>query len=118
MLAAVAWFLVERNRDFLVGEEVSPERKDAVTAVLAVWPGVVDVRDLVMTFTGPSEVWVVARIDVEDGLTGAEVERLVVGIEESLIEQEEAITRVEWSRSARAGPGPDPSARRSPKLRP
>ncbi len=95
VLAGVAWFLVERNRDFLVGEEVSPEGKQWVTDALMGWPGVVDVRDLVMTFTGPDEVWVVARIDVDDALTAADVERMVVGIEEDLVGREPAVSRVD-----------------------
>jgi cation diffusion facilitator family transporter len=95
VLAGVAFFLVERNRDFLVGEEVAPAGKQRIAEALAAWPGVVEVRDLVVTFTGPDEVWVVARVDVEDGLTGAEVEQLVAGIERRFTEAEPAITRVD-----------------------
>src|SRR5262249_37457064 len=46
-------------------------------------------------FSGPAEVWVVARVDVDDGLTGAEVEGLVAGIERDLTSREETITRVD-----------------------
>lgn len=95
VLAGVAWFLVSRNRDFLVGEEVSPAGKAHIAQLLEGWPGVVGLRDLVVSFTGPSEVWVVARVDIEDGLTGAEVEDLVAGIERDLTAREEAITRVD-----------------------
>ena len=95
VLAGVAWFLVSRNRDFLVGEEVSPAGKERIARMLEGWPGVVGLRDLVVSFTGPSEVWVVARVDVDDGLTGAEVEALVAGIERDLTSREEAITRVD-----------------------
>jgi cation diffusion facilitator family transporter len=95
VLAAVAAFLVERNRDFLVGEEVAPAGKQRIADVVLAWPGVVGVRDLVVTFTGPGEVWVVARVDVDDSLTGAEVEELVAGIERELIARDDAITRVD-----------------------
>lgn len=95
VLAGVAFFLVERNRDFLVGEEVGPAGKQRIAEALAAWPGVVEVRDLVVTFTGPDEVWVVARVDVDDGLTGAEVEEMAAGIERRFTEAEPAITRVD-----------------------
>jgi cation diffusion facilitator family transporter len=95
VLGSVAVFLVERNRDFLVGEEVSPASKERVRAFIAGWPGVVAVRRLVVVFTGPNEVLVVARVDVDDGLDGAGVERLVSGIERELRAREPSIVRVD-----------------------
>jgi cation diffusion facilitator family transporter len=46
VLGTVAVFLVERNRDFLVGEEVAPAGKERIRAIIAGWPGVVAVRRL------------------------------------------------------------------------
>jgi cation diffusion facilitator family transporter len=95
ILGAVAVFLVERNRDFLVGEEVAPAGKERIRAFIAAWPGVVAVRRLVVFFTGPDEVLVVARVDIDDDLDGADVERLVSGIERELRAHEPSITRVD-----------------------
>ncbi len=95
VLAGVAVFLVARNRDFLVGEELPAAAKDRIARAVTAWPGVVGLRDLVARFTGPAEVWVVARVDVDDGLSGAEVEHLVAGIERDLTAREDAITRVD-----------------------
>jgi cation diffusion facilitator family transporter len=95
VLAGVALFLGERNRDFLVGEEVSPAAKARIAGYIAAYPGIVEVRDLTVTFTGPDEVWVVARVDVDDGLTGRGVEALVVDVERTLIQRSAAITRAD-----------------------
>jgi cation diffusion facilitator family transporter len=95
VLAGVAFFLVERNRDFLVGEDIPPAGKERIAEALAAWPGVVSVRDLAVSFTGPHELWVVARVDIVDTLSGAEVEDLAAGIERRLIAEEPAISRVD-----------------------
>ena len=95
VLGTVAVFLVERNRDFLVGEEVAPADTARIRAVIAGWPGVVAVRRLAVVFTGPREVLVVARVDIDDDLDGAAVEQLVSGIERELRALEPAIARVD-----------------------
>jgi cation diffusion facilitator family transporter len=95
VLGGVAVFLVERNRDFLVGEEVPEAGKGHIAQFLADQPGIVSVRNLAVSFTGPGEVWVVARVDIDDALTGAEVENLAVDVERTLIAQSPVITRVD-----------------------
>jgi hypothetical protein len=35
------------------------------------------VEELVVTILGPRQVWVLARVDVDDGLDGAQVKELV-----------------------------------------
>ncbi len=95
VLGAVAVFLVERNRNFLVGEEVEPAGKERIRAFIAAWPGVVAVRSLGVIFTGPDEVVVTARVDIDDSLDGAAVERLVSGIERELRAREPSIARVD-----------------------
>jgi cation diffusion facilitator family transporter len=95
VLGTVAVFLVERNRDFLVGEEVAPAGKERIRAIIAGWPGVVAVRRLAAYFTGPDEVVVIARVDIDDSLDGAAVERLVSGIERELQALEPAIARAD-----------------------
>ena len=95
VLGAVAVFLVERNRDFLVGQELAPAGKERIRAFIAGWPGVVAVRGLNAIFTGPDEILVVARVDIDDSLNGAAVERLVSGIEHELRAREPSIIRVD-----------------------
>jgi cation diffusion facilitator family transporter len=95
ILGTVAVFLVERNRDFLVGQEVGPAGKERIRAFIAAWPGVMAVRKLLVAFTGPGEILVVARVDIDDSLDGAAVERLVSGIERELRAREPSIFRVD-----------------------
>ena len=47
-------------------------------------PGIVTVNELLVTFSGPRRLWVVSRVDVDDGLRGDEVERLVRDTEAAL----------------------------------
>jgi hypothetical protein len=53
------------------------------------------VRGLVLAFTGSDEVLVVARVDIDDDLDGAAVERLVSGIKRELRARDPSITRVD-----------------------
>ena len=95
ILGTVAVFLVERNRDFLVGQEVSPAGRQRIRAFIAGWPGVVAVRSLIAIFTGPDEILVSARVDIDDTLDGAGVEHLVTDIERELRAREPSIIRVD-----------------------
>ncbi len=95
LLGTVAVILIERNHDFLVGQEVAPAGKERIRTFIAGWPGVVAVQRLVVTFIGPDEVLVVARVNIDDDLDGAAVEHLVSGIERELCAREPSIARVD-----------------------
>jgi hypothetical protein len=58
------------------------------------YQGVTGIREILTTFVGPNQVWVVARIDIDDGLNGPQVESLVRDIE-SRMKQMEYIYRVD-----------------------
>jgi hypothetical protein len=45
---------------------------------------VTGMREILTTFVGPSQVWIVARVDIDDGPSGAQVESLVRGIESGM----------------------------------
>jgi hypothetical protein len=53
------------------------------------------IRELLFTFAGPGQVWVVARINVEDSLPGAQVAELVRGIERSLKHEAKEVYRID-----------------------
>jgi hypothetical protein len=53
------------------------------------------IRQLLATFVGPGRVWIVARVDIEDGLCGAQVKSLVRGIESGLEHESENIYRAD-----------------------
>jgi len=104
--------LIQRSHDFLVGAwrfPAAPRSRDAgdftqaiqpadearARAFLLGFPGVRAVREMLFTFVGPGQVWIVARIDVDHSLGGAQVESLVRGIESGLKHRSENIYRVD-----------------------
>ena len=99
-LIGVGLRLVRRNHDFLVGAWVTtageeqnrdvagftpplrPAWGEGARAFLLGYPGVTGIGEILTTFVGPGQVWVVARVIIDDALSGAQVGSLVRGIEE------------------------------------
>jgi len=69
--------------------------EDKIRTFLLDYPGVTAIREVLITFTGPGRVWVTARLDIDDGLTGAQVKALVRGIESGMKRESEAVYRVD-----------------------
>ncbi|HYB31536.1 MAG TPA: cation diffusion facilitator family transporter [Solirubrobacteraceae bacterium] len=112
VLIRISLRLIKRSHDFLVGVWVltpTPEGSDAddvtqpirpveaqrVRALISAYPGVTGIRELLLNFIGPGRVWIVARVDIDDDLHGAEVESLVRGIETSMMRESDTIYRVD-----------------------
>jgi divalent metal cation (Fe/Co/Zn/Cd) transporter len=95
LLAGAGGCVTELNREFLAGERVSAEARDRIAGYIADYPGVAEVRELTVTFTRPDVVWVVARVEVEDGLSDHELVALVAGVERTLVQRSAAIDRVD-----------------------
>ena len=70
LLAAVATFLIDRNREFLVGEEASPRVRAAAIRALLAEPDVARVTYLRLEVVGPRLVSVIGDVD----LTGDDTE--------------------------------------------
>jgi len=70
LLAAVASYLIERNRAFLLGEEADPRIRSAVIRSLLQEPEVARVTYLRLEFVGPRTVSVIGDVD----LTGDDTE--------------------------------------------
>ncbi|WP_278236982.1 cation diffusion facilitator family transporter [Isoptericola sp. AK164] len=64
LLAVVSLVLVDRNRRFLVGEEVRPAVRDAVLARLLALPTVDRVTYLRIEYVGPRRLYLVASVDL------------------------------------------------------
>jgi cation diffusion facilitator family transporter len=95
VLIRVSLRLVLRNHDFLLGQPITPTDKQRVQSFLLRYPGVTAVRQLIVTFIGPSQVWVIARVDIDDNLSGDQVKSLVSGIESALKLQPKDVYRVD-----------------------
>lgn len=99
LLAVVAVFLINRNREFLVGQQVPESTRAAMLAELLGLPGVQRVSYLYLEFVGPSRVFLVAAVD----LTGDEREStsaVRVRELESLVEAREEVVEAILTLSA------------------
>jgi divalent metal cation (Fe/Co/Zn/Cd) transporter len=94
--------LIQRSHDFLVGawsgaaggphghdvggvtQPFRPDEEETIRAFLLGYPGVTAICELVLTFLGPGQIWIVARVSIDEGLSGAQVEALVRGIESGM----------------------------------
>jgi cation diffusion facilitator family transporter len=114
VLIRVSLRLIKRSHDFLIGawlvtasaasprpdgddftQPLSPADEERLRAFLLAYPGVTGIREVLVTFTGPGRVWVIARLDIADDLTGAQVTSLVRGIESGMKRASEAVYRVD-----------------------
>ena len=64
LLGVVAVVLINRNRQFLVGQEVSPAARSAALTALLDLPDVDRVTALRLEFIGPRQVYLVADVDL------------------------------------------------------
>jgi cation diffusion facilitator family transporter len=87
ILAYVAFDLTRRNRDFILGRQGSPEIRDSVRGIIVSQPGILSVSELLVPFIGPRQLWVIARIDVDDRLGAAQIEKLLRDTESELKSQ-------------------------------
>lgn len=73
LLAAVATFLIDRNREFLIGEEASPRVRAAAISALLAEPEVARVTYLRLEFVGPRLVSVIGDVDLAGDETESNV---------------------------------------------
>jgi cation diffusion facilitator family transporter len=112
LLIRISLRLVRRSHDFLVGVWVltpgaRPSDSDRLTeaigladverlqALISARPEVTLVRELLVNFIGPSRVWIVARVAINEDLRGAQVESLIRDIESSLKDESDSVFRVD-----------------------
>ena len=95
ILGYVAVELARRNGDFLIGRGAPPNIHQQVEKVIANHPGVRAVTELLVTFLGPRRLWVIARIDIDDGLSGAGVKALVEAVGQALRRDSRFIARID-----------------------
>jgi len=94
-LIRVGLRLVQRNRDFLLGQPTQQFDTERIRSLLLGYPGVSAIRELIVTFVGPGRIWIIARVDVDQGLSGDQVTSLVRGIESSAKQASDNVYRVD-----------------------
>jgi cation diffusion facilitator family transporter len=95
LLGFVALQLAQRNGDILIGAQASAELRKRIGDSIAAQAGVHTVTQLLVSFIGPRRAWVVARVAVAPGLSGADVERLARSVEATLQRESPFIARVD-----------------------
>jgi cation diffusion facilitator family transporter len=95
ILGYVALELVRSNADFLIGRRVPPKVEANIRRVILAQRGVTRINELVVTFLGPRQVRVLVRVDIDDGLGGADVKALTARVEEALCTDSPFIVRVD-----------------------
>jgi cation diffusion facilitator family transporter len=95
VLIRISLRLVRRNHDFLLGQPVPAPDRDRVRDLVLAYDGVTGIGELLVTYIGPDQVWVLARIDIDEGLDAGQVTSLVRGIETALKRESPYIYRVD-----------------------
>lgn len=88
LLTVVAFLLGKENRSLIVGEAADPRLQAALQELLSSYDEVTSVDELLTMVTGRGEVFVAARLDLEDDLTAAQVEALARRMEREVQERE------------------------------
>lgn len=84
LLAAVAYSLARTNKGLLIGRQADPVMVRAIGARLRAAPEVEAVVDLLSMLTGTDHVLLCARLDFDDSLGAADLERACVRIDGEL----------------------------------
>jgi cation diffusion facilitator family transporter len=94
LLLFVAFVLARDNMSLLIGEAIEPERIDAIREVVRGHPMVDNVVELLTRYLGPNEILVAARVEIADGYSSGDVERMSAEIDRALKTQDPEMTQV------------------------
>jgi|SRR5450631_397129 len=95
LLGVVAFQLAARNADSLIGGQATAALRDKVGEMIAAQAGILAVTELLVTFIGPRQAWVVARVAIDETMSGADLENLVRRSEETLKQRLPFVARVD-----------------------
>jgi hypothetical protein len=76
-------------------QPLRPVDEQRVRAFVLAYSGVTAIRELLFTFVGPGRIWIVARINIDDGLGSDQVTALVRGIESGLKHEAKEVYRID-----------------------
>jgi cation diffusion facilitator family transporter len=94
LLAGVAIGLGHQTYELLIGQAADPEERRAIERILRGHPIVEDVGSLFTMVLAPEQLLVAAHIDVPDGCSGDDVERMTSELEEELRREVPAVWQV------------------------
>jgi cation diffusion facilitator family transporter len=105
MLTLVAFLLGRTNRELLIGRQARPEVLDGMRRMLTSAPEVEELVDLMTMNVGTDQILVCARLDFDDGLGAADVERACVRLDGELHEAYHEVYEVFLEPVPRDDPG-------------
>jgi cation diffusion facilitator family transporter len=94
LLIVVAYALARANMSLLVGQSVAPRIQEELRSEIAALDHVVDVPFLLTSVIGPGQLLVAAKVDFDDDVSAADIERTADEAERRLVERHEGIRYV------------------------
>jgi cation diffusion facilitator family transporter len=94
LLTAVALALIRTDKDLLIGQAAQPEVRQGIVTLLESQSEVTKVVELMTEVLGPRQLLVAARIDIDDELSGAQVEEVSTRLEIDLHRAFPQVTQV------------------------
>ncbi|MGH2877245.1 MAG: cation transporter dimerization domain-containing protein, partial [Solirubrobacteraceae bacterium] len=94
LLVGVAVWMAHDTGHLLAGAAALPEEREKMERVLEQHDDVVEVKELLTMALGPNALLVAARVDLDDRIDGARVERSTTQLEEALREAVPDVTEV------------------------
>lgn len=103
LLAGIAIILGRENRSLLIGEAADPRLRAALAELLASYPEVDAVDEVLTSVMGRGTVLVAARIDLDDDIPARQVEALARRMEREIMEQHPTVKHFFLDVTADAG---------------
>jgi cation diffusion facilitator family transporter len=94
VLAGVAIFLLIEAKGLLIGESADPELVEALRASAEAHDGVDKVHEVITVHHSPDQIVSVISADFDDGISAADVERIVRDIEAKVAADFPVVTRI------------------------
>lgn len=103
LLAGTAAFLARESKGLLTGESVRSGVQASLRQLAAGTPGVSGVNEVLTMHFGPTDVLAAISLDFDDGLTAADVERAVTGLERQIKRAHPEVRRIFVEAQSREG---------------
>ncbi len=94
VLAGLAVLLLIEAKGLLIGESADPDLVEAIRATAVAHDGVERVLDVLTVHHSPDKVVSIISVDFDDGITAADVERIVRDIEAKVAEDHPIVTQI------------------------
>ncbi len=94
VLAVVAVFLIIEAKGLLIGESADPELVEAIRVSAETHEGVEKVLEVLTVHHSPDKVVSIISVDFDNGITAADVERIVRDIEAKVAEAYPIVTQI------------------------